>query len=240
MRRGVNSADSPIIGVAADASSDEATAQINRPDRPRESVMNGRGVHIQTLAAKGTALSTLLLVLALPATAAAVPLAAATVSCAGGGSANCSLYMDVSGNASANMQGDISFDHQTGWQSANSLAYTNDKTAGENNAIAHVAASSFATFGALRSVLRADATGSGTSNLPHAASLGNSYISFQDRLTFTGGAANTSGTMTGVIRFSGLLSGSSNSSNSSLAYGYSVRKRECQRKHAQHGLGQVR
>ena len=170
-------------------------------------------------AVKGCVTTALLFSVVLPAHAITVPLEAATTNCA---TSACSLYMDLSGSASANLSGGDSFSYQPSWVSTNSRFVEDSAFSTQNNAAASATLASFATFGALKSVLTSSATGSGTNNLPHASSLTDSYIAFQDRLTFTGAPVNTMGTMIGRLHFSGSVSASASSNISSLAYGYAL------------------
>lgn len=135
----------------------------------------------------------------LPAKAADIPAAALTTSCT---TPQCSLYVDMSGNASANLAGGDTFSYQPSWQSTNARFVTDSAFSAQNGAQATVDATSYATFGALKSQLNGEAWG-GLTNLPHAGASGTSIVAFQDRLTFSGAPVGTLATMTGRLSLSG-------------------------------------
>jgi hypothetical protein len=119
--------------------------------------------------------------------------------------------MDFSGSASASSSGGQSFSYQPSW------AYTPYRFVDEapidsgGGSLAVLHATDFVTFGALKSQLAATSTTSGwSSSAPHAAASSNSYIAFQDRLTFNlpGVPAGTLGTMIGSMTVSGAVGSS--------------------------------
>lgn len=163
-------------------------------------------------------LVSLLALTALSANAAITSVAASTVNCK---TASCGLYLDLSGTASAGTSD--TFGYQPSWVSTNSRSVSDSAQSAPaaNGATANVTASDFVTFGALKSDLYSNAIG-GTSTpvLPYASASADSYIAFQDRLTFTGQPVNTLGTMIGRLAFSGGVSASASSNIQSFAYGY--------------------
>ena len=123
----------------------------------------------------------------------------------------CGLYADVSGSASASLTGGQAFSHPPSWTATNSL-FINESATDSSGAFASASTTDFATFGALRSGTRALSSGSGPN--PHASSIANATIAFQDRLTFllAGVPAGTTATMVGRLHASGSVNASSDPS----------------------------
>lgn len=176
------------------------TSTANRPVRPTFSAI--------TILVCG-----LFAAFSLPAGATDMPPTALTTNCT---TSKCGVYLDLSGNASANLAGGDIFSYQPSWQSTNARFVEDAAFSAQNGAQATVDAVAFATIGALKSSLVTEAMG-GVTNLPHAGAYAHSTIGFQDRLTFTGAPAGTLATMTGRLSVSGSLGVNSNNQGSAGA-----------------------
>ena len=118
----------------------------------------------------------------------------------------CGLYHDVSGSASASTSGGSSFSYQPVWEYASSRLVNDGVSDAQSGSYAAAHATSFITFGALKSQMGAGtSTSVGQNRAPNAQALARSTIGFQDRLTFNSpsSAPGAMGTMVGHLVVSG-------------------------------------
>jgi hypothetical protein len=123
----------------------------------------------------------------------------------------CGLYMDFTGSATASSTGGQSFSYQPSWTYTPYRFVDEAPIDSSGGSLAVLHATDFVTFGALKSQLAATSTTSGwSSTAPHTAARSDSYLAFQDRLTFNlaGVPAGTLGTMIGRMTVSGAVGSS--------------------------------